>query len=70
MLTGLCSQCFLAQHKIIVCCLLAVFLVMPEDLSMPYKYPAPKSSKQNQYHFCFQGIYTQPGAFTWDKSVT
>lgn len=70
MLTGLCSPCFLAQHKIIMYCLVALSLVIPEDLSMPYKYPALKISKQNHYNFRCQGIETDPGASTWAKSVT
>lgn len=45
MLTGLCSLRFFAQHKIIICLFLS--LVMPEELSIPYTYPALKSSKQN-----------------------
>lgn len=47
MLSGLCSRCFFAHHKIIICRLLALSLVMPEELSIPYKYPALKSSKQS-----------------------
>lgn len=47
MLMGLCSQCFFAQHEIIICHLLALSLVMPEGLSVPYKYPALKSRKQS-----------------------